>query len=402
LSVKASLRGLWTDPYIEMRDGELIHRQYFERGVTGSRYLNFSPFCQRGNYNYATTWRLSLRGVGLSWKEDASLLAYDPPAIEGASVLVIAPHPDDAEIAAFGLYADRRSWVVTITAGEKSTANLPAGIVGAARPHWAAFLRVADSLSIPVLGRVPPSRRLNLAYPDGALKSMYLEPSRRFSLGCEASLSRRDLRSQNQMPEFRDCESGCTWKGLVEDLGRLIDLTQPDIVICPHPVIDTHSDHAYVTIALQHAVHERAGKRPEFLLYAVHVQGVPLHPLGPGNSLVGAAPGHFEGNVADAIYSHCLTPELQRRKYFAVEAMHAMRALGEVGETRIPRSAASVIRRISLLLTGVGHDLTSFLRRAPRPNEIYYVAHAELLSNLVEQRLGRDSPRSAGVPCLGA
>ena len=35
-------------------------------------------------------------------------------------VLVVAPHPDDAEIAAFGFYADTRAMVVTVTAGDAS------------------------------------------------------------------------------------------------------------------------------------------------------------------------------------------------------------------------------------------------------------------------------------------
>ena len=37
-------------------------------------------------------------------------------------VLVVAPHPDDAEIAAFGLYADTRATVVTLTAETRVTA----------------------------------------------------------------------------------------------------------------------------------------------------------------------------------------------------------------------------------------------------------------------------------------
>ena len=32
-------------------------------------------------------------------------------------MLVLAPHPDDAEIAAFGLYANRNATIVTVTTG---------------------------------------------------------------------------------------------------------------------------------------------------------------------------------------------------------------------------------------------------------------------------------------------
>ena len=35
-------------------------------------------------------------------------------------MLVIAPHPDDAEIAAYGLYTDTAATVATLTAGDAS------------------------------------------------------------------------------------------------------------------------------------------------------------------------------------------------------------------------------------------------------------------------------------------
>ena len=40
--------------------------------------------------------------------------------LDDERVLVVAPHPDDAEIAAFGFYADTRAMVVTVTAGDAS------------------------------------------------------------------------------------------------------------------------------------------------------------------------------------------------------------------------------------------------------------------------------------------
>jgi LmbE family N-acetylglucosaminyl deacetylase len=383
LTVKASLRGHCDDPYIEMRDGELIHRQYFERGATGRRYLNISPFYGPGNG--AAPWRLSLRGTGLRWRKHASLLAYDPPSMEGASVLVIAPHPDDAEIAAFGLYADRRSWVVTVTAGEKSTANLPPDIPVTARAGWTARLRVIDSHTVPQFGQVPPDRRLNLAYPDGALEAMHREPSRAFSLVCEDSLSRSQLRSQNHRPEFRTENLGCTWNDLVEELRLLLELSQPDIVACPHPLIDSHSDHIFTTVALERAMSRVEGKRPVLFLYAVHHNGAPAYPFGPAESLVGLPPGRHGGWVADSIHSLPLKPEMRQSKYFAVEAMHAVRRYDDGAPKDALKLLKSMRREFLAYIAGMGVDPTSFLRRAPRPNEIYYVVRGEALPELIER-----------------
>jgi LmbE family N-acetylglucosaminyl deacetylase len=383
VTVKVPPFGRLFDPFIEIRDGQLTHRQYLERGATGQRYLNLSPLFRQ--IRKSPLLRIGLRGSSIRWETEASLLVFDPPAIESASVLVLAPHPDDAEIAAFGMYASHRSWVVTVTAGERGIGDLPTGIPAHTHSRWAALLRVSDSLSIPHLGQVPPGRCVNLVCPDGALESMYREPSRPFQLACEESLRRSQLRCQNQVLEFREGNPGCTWNNLVEELRLLLELTQPDIVVCPHPLVDTHSDHVFTTVALDRAMHGLQGKRPLLFLYVVHNQGAPSYPFGPAESLVGMPPGRYDGWIADSIYSHPLEPGIQQAKYFAVEAMHAARRHAD-GEPRGGlKFLISMKRELSAFLAGMSLDPTSFLRRAPRPNEIYYVVRGEMLSELVDR-----------------
>jgi hypothetical protein len=167
------------------------------------------------------------------------------------------------------------------------------------------------------------------------------------------------------MLEFREGNPGCTWNNLVDELRMLLELTQPDIVVCPHPLVDIHSDHVFTTVALDRAMHGVQGKRPLLFLYVVHNRGAPSYPFGPAESLVGLPPGGYNGWVADSIYSHPLESDMQQAKYFAVEAMK---------------------QEISAFLSGMSRDPTSFLRRAPRPNEIYYVVRGDMLSELIEQK----------------
>ena len=388
--VKVRPLGRLLDPFIEIQDGRRTYRQYFERGAVGQRYLNLSPVVRRSDPN--PLLRVGLRGRFIHWEAAAWLLMFDPPATEGAGVLVLAPHPDDAEIAAFGMYACHRSWVVTVTAGERATANLPTDVPTQARAHWAALLRVSDSMSVPQLGQVPADRCVNLVCPDGALESMYREPARPFPLACEETLPRSRLRSRNQMLEFQRGNAGCTWNDLVGDLRRLLEFTQPDIVICPHPLVDTHPDHVFTTVALEHAMRDLPGRRPSLFLYVVHTRGAALYPFGPAESLVCLPPGRHAGWVADSIYSHPLEPQLQQAKYFAVEAMHAARNYAD----REPKSArkvlASMIQEVSAYVAGTGPYPASLLRRAPRPNEIYYVVRGDMLSELLDQM------SAAGLP----
>jgi LmbE family N-acetylglucosaminyl deacetylase len=273
--------------------------------------------------------------------------------VANAAILVLAPHPDDAEIAAFGLYAHSRAWVATVTAGERGSGLLPADIPASERSHRAAELRVGDSLTVPQIGEIPPERRVNLVYPDGALQAMFREPSREFALACEPQLSRAQLRARNPVPEFQQGGSGCTWDALVEDLGRLLAHSQPDIIVCPHPG-DSHPDHVFTTVALERALSRSGGKRPLLLLYAVHHAAAPKHPFGPTDAVVGLPPGMDATWAVDAVYSLELGMRQLRGKRQALESMFATRWPG-------------------------------LFRRAWRPNEIYYVLRGEQLSAAIGQ-----------------
>jgi LmbE family N-acetylglucosaminyl deacetylase len=378
---RCSLLGRLFDPFVEVHDQRTSFRQYFERGAGGSRYLNLTPLFQSDGE--AMPRRMGMRGRFVRWGRTATLIAYDPPCVSGASVLVIAPHPDDAEIAAFGMCLDRRSWVVTITAGEKSTGNLPQHVPMEARAEWAARLRNIDSLSNPRLGQIAPKWRLNLAYPDGALESMYREPARGFALACEDRLSRQQLRSHNELREFRAGDPDCTWNGLVDELRLLLKLTQPDIVVCPHPLIDAHSDHIFTTVALERAMRTLERTRPQLLLYAVHHHGAPSYPFGPAESLVSLPPGQHDAWIADSIYSLSLEPRMRLAKYFAVESMHAVRGYDDPERKGTLKFLKSVRREVVAYVAGMGVKPASWLRRGPRPSEIYYVVSGSALTELI-------------------
>ena len=106
---------------------------------------------------------------------------------------MIAPHPDDAEIAAFGLYADRQASVVTVTAGNAGDMNYRASVSDPAE-HYAlkGYLRAVDSVTVPWQGNIPPERTANLGYFDGRLDAMYLAPE-----------ANRSPKSMAQIPMWR-------------------------------------------------------------------------------------------------------------------------------------------------------------------------------------------------------
>jgi LmbE family N-acetylglucosaminyl deacetylase len=379
LSVRANPGGRLLDPYVEFGAGERAFRQYFERGAMGQRYLNLSPLFQ--GEEVGESRHVGLRARRLRWGSEAHVLIYPTRKVGPASALVLAPHPDDAEIAAFGLYATHPSWIVTLTAGEKSVAQLPADTSAGKRAASAAALRVSDSLLVPGFGKVPPDRRVNLVFPDGKLESMHREPTRPFFLGCAESLGRSELRSWNLHAQWRTGPESCTWNELIDELRALLQAAQPDMVVCPHPGLDTHPDHIFTTVALEQAMRELPWA-PLIFLYVVHHRGAPAYPFGPAESVAGPLPGESPEWIAESVYSHPLEPGLRKTKLAALQSMYA------TADAR-GRSVRRLIRCVADRLAGIDRGPVNLLRRGPRPNELFYVLRGGQLGELVGRALAR-------------
>ena len=227
MEIETTVRGAFSDPFVEVLHGGDRFRQYFERGAVGRRRVNISPLFRRRAVQADD--RVTLRGRGLRWRAQGMVELFDSPPIDEAKVLVLAPHPDDAEIAAFGMYAQRSSpaWVATMTGGDRGMAKLSSVVPHGQEARWSADLRVWDSLTIPELGGVPRERCVNFVHPDGALRQMHAQPAVGVGLACEEALSRLTLRARNAAPEFQGGSPTCTWRDVVEDLRRLLEKARP-------------------------------------------------------------------------------------------------------------------------------------------------------------------------------
>jgi LmbE family N-acetylglucosaminyl deacetylase len=288
--------------------------------------------------------------------------------------LVIAPHPDDAEIAAFGLYADTDATVVTLTAGDRSdrfTSNwgpsisLPRATI--------ARMRVWDSITIPQFGQVEPEHAINLCFPDGRLREMCSHPHRDYSREGEGELDFAGLRRLNYSP-LASAAGACTWKSMVSDLRDIITKTKPTIIVAPHPWLDPNSDHLYATVAICEAIESAGSAAGRMFLYCVHNRRSELWPFGPAGSGVALLPILAEDGIsAEGFYSHPLSAGRQREKFLALEAMHDIRDIE--WPTSAPWNVANRRMRGELrgLAHGMGRNPTSYLRRAVRPDEVFFV-----------------------------
>lgn len=346
-------------PELAAMRGDTAARQVFEQGGRGRRFLDLSPL------RAGQGGRVLLSGTGTVWSRGpARLFLYRNPPLSGRRVLVLAPHPDDAEIAAFGVYLRTKADVVTVTSGDAGGNNFEV-LWPEPGEHFRVkgWIRTWDSIAVPLFGGVFPGRARNLGYYDAMLRLMQAEPAKEFAPQKAVIPEPGYYRKFNVDEALRDRPFRSTWENLVADLAWELRRVRPQVIVAPHPLLDNHADHQFTTIALIEALEEWPGDC-ELLLYTNHGLENEAFPLGGRDAMTGLPAWSGAALYFSRIYSHPLTPEEQKLKLVALEAMHDLREFDL-------RDKPPAVLTPEAQRTRERHD---YFRRGPRPNELFFVA----------------------------
>ena len=368
-----------TSTFVEIASGGISGRQYFAAGESGPRWLNVSFLGERAKAGTEVV----LRGDGVTIASKGAVLRLFSGAPDlSKSILVLAPHPDDAEIAAFGLYANRRSTVVTVTAGNAGAPTYEAVFDDPAEQYlFKGRIRVIDSITVPWQGGIPPERTFNMGYFDARLAGMYDKRRDAIPEMYRANTDVSVYRRENIGSLLPKSARQSTWENLVEDTLALLKKVKPTVIVAPHPQLDTHRDHQFTTVALAEAL-ARWKKDVTLLLYTNHADSN-RYPYGPSGTIVSLPPPVQAGEVRfDRLYSHPVTPQLQRLKLFALESMHDLRYT----PTRQYQLAKGEERAEAPEKIGPEPDIT-YLRRGPRANELFFVYDQDTVKPMIEAYL---------------
>jgi len=349
-------------PTITASAAGVTSHQAFEAKGKGRRFLDLSSL---RSTPAGETVRLS--GAGATWtRGTARLFVYRNPSLSGQRVLVVAPHPDDAEIGAFGVYRRTGADVVTVTAGDAGGENFET-LFPESGEHYRVkgWIRTWDSISVPFYGGVMPGKARNLGYYDAVLRKMQEAPSTPVSPLLAKLEDPAYYRRANVDAALRERPFSATWQGLVADLLWELNRTQPTVVVAPHPLLDNHADHQYTTIALIEALAQWPGKC-ELYLYTNHALENEAWPLGDRGAMTGLPPSSRAELFFRRIYSHALTSEDQKLKLVALEDMHDLRAF-DLRDGTAPVDEA----------TRKSWQEYDYYRRGPRPNELFFVLTKE-------------------------
>ncbi len=351
------------DPWVEIAVGSSRVRQHFEAGASGLRWLNLTGL--RGELAPGAAVTIASHDLTLS-RGQATLRVFANRLDWRKKVLVLAPHPDDAEIAAFGLYAGTNATIVTVTSGNAGDANYKDDFPDPAEHYlFKGYIRALDSVTVPWQGGIPPERCYNLGYFDARLATMYekrgevvpemygpnddVAPYRRANVGRLLSNASRKNR----------------WSNLVEDLAAIFKKVNPGIVVMVYPQLDTHLDHQFVSVAAVEALEKWKGDA-RFLLYTNHAFQN-LYPFGPPGSTMSLPPWPGPELPVESVFAKTVSPELQRRKLYALESMHDLRL--SPAEQRGCLPPCTPPRRDDYPRL----PEVDYLRRGPRSEELFYV-----------------------------
>ena len=366
------------DAWIDVVAGGGRVRQHLDRGASGLRWLNVSRL--RGSLSgggTAVIVALTTHGTTLR-PGPAPVRLFASELHRARPLLVLAPHPDDAEIAAFGLYAGQPATIVTVTAGNAGDANYKDDFPADQRAEQYAFkgyLRALDSVTVPWQGGIPPQRCLNLGYFDARLQEMHDKPRTVFAemYGPNQDVSR--YRRVNLSRLLPSSARTATWAHLVDDLVQLLRKVRPAVIVMPHPILDGHSDHDYVTVAAEEAL--RRWTQPVTVLLYTNHSAENLYPYGPADTDVSLPPWAVRDLPVQRVYSHPVDPELRRRKLYALESMHDLR-LSPREQSCGPGPRREDYPRLP--------DVDYF-RRGPRPEELFFVYDRAGLREIVRDFL---------------
>ncbi|AZE92618.1 hypothetical protein C4J96_0470 [Pseudomonas orientalis] len=360
VQLKSRWLGRFLDPAVELSQD----CQAFERGVAGKRYLNLT-----GSAAALAAGELTLRGRFCRVIGQPNLWIFRQPDHARQRVMVIAPHADDAELAAFGLYAQAdESWIVTLTAGEIEAEHYQQmGLAKADAARLKGRLRAWDSICVPRWAGVPETQCLQLGYFCLQLPAMQAAPDQP-QASREAQLDdTRLFRRFNSLALPGDRDGMPTWVNLIADLRAVLLRARPEVIVLPTPLLDPHPDHICAYNAVIQALQGLEWQPSTLLGYANHLHDNDRWPM--GNSGAGVAlPPQFDAGQVFEPYCRVLSVSQQQDKAMALGMMHDLQPR--------PPFKRRVRRLLQQLLAGrcpSPYGENEFFRKAVRRHELLWV-----------------------------
>lgn len=374
VKIKSTFLGCFFSPHIELKSKNHQITDFFEYGGSGFRYLNISSLLRE------ETSEIKLKSEFLEIIDpNVELISYPNVINPDSKILVISPHPDDAEIASFGLYSDfPNTFVLTITAGENGPMLYDELFSDSLRQCLRkGRIRTINSVTVPLLAGLNHENLLNLGYFDGTIKEMHDKNPVPVISPALGSDNLGIFRAFNISYLKDSLTERSNWNSLVQNLQFVLRHYQPDIIVLPHPQIDSHSDHQFSTIATIQALKNEDTRKGELYFYSNHNLKTEFFPFGKSGGTTSLPPNFNDDYYFHSVYSHPLTEEDQMDKVLALDAMNDLRP--DTEWRFLDKLLKLSFENFKVTLKG---QHNSYFRRAIRSNELFFVVS---ISDLYEE-----------------
>jgi len=380
LKIKTTDLGQYFEPSIETKTAHSSSIHRFEPMANGIRYLNLSDLdIKEGD-------EIKLSGSYITIKDQtAELILFRDDDLSKKRILIIAPHPDDAEIAAFGLYSSFHSnvYIATVTAGEAGGNRLYMYLFPDRRDQYIekGRLRTFNSLTVPRLGDVAFDHCINLGFFDGTLKKMHENKTENVAGLYTGTSDISTFRKQNSSKLAKNLTGSSNWNSLVENMEYLIKEIKPDVIVTTYPRIDWHNDHKLSTIAIIDALKRLNYKKGKLYLYTNHYPASEYYPYGKEGDPITLPPMYGRTIYFDSLYSHRVTKHTQGRKVLALDSM---------SDIIFDKKWSNFSNMCQGEIPFICRDL-SYFRRSIRSNELFFVVNIENIydKNILDGIVGK-------------
>jgi len=328
-SLHKKKQGIITVSNKQNKKTTIENAQFFEANQQGIRYLNVS------DYDLSNKHYIHCENCKISNK--ATLLAFKNPDFTQAPILIISPHADDAEIAAYGFYQkhNKNTWITTLNSGDSLQALKRQYIKGLDTNMEDATLRKGktrawNSMTTPLLAGVPFKNLSSLGYFKITLDHLYEKRKEVTSHPVNSYITPKEYRIYNDVTLPNDIANINSGDALINDLKHLIQTIKPSTILVTHPRIDPHPEHITAAHSLAIALEEIEHKPEHILLYVNHLENIKGFPYGPEHAKTALPPSSDKPNslhsVSHKCYSFQLTSETQKDKIIALDSMHDLRS----------------------------------------------------------------------------
>ncbi len=312
-------------------NGKIVREQYFSSKINEEWYIDLTEInlteCRHysdqvlnqpldqdnsrtnNNHNLSQGTKVQIVPHFMKLGTTGTLLFFNNEnreALSTGSNLIIAPHPDDGELACASIYG-KNTYIAVLTAGQKlinldkqyfdhmdddlKTASKRKGL-----------LRAFNAVTTPLLGGIPQDQCLCLGYLDATLSKFTNDDE---DIAYDYASTPETFRIFNNKDFAKKCNllkaPSNTRGNLKKEILSIINAVKPQRIFITNPFGDSHADHKAAGQIIFNLINDGSIKNADLYFYTLHAKKEKDLYFGPAGSFITLPYFQYENKIPDGI-----------------------------------------------------------------------------------------------------